>query len=95
MTHAPESERLERHLSKRVRRLKKAVAEARDDAHVMLEDAAASLPSKQMFPRVLALAGSKPIRMAANVVRRHPISSLLIAGVVIGTIVYHRRPREQ
>jgi len=94
MIHAHESERPERHLSKRIRRLKKAAAAARDDAHVMLEDAAARLPAKQMVPRVLAIAGAKPMRMAAKVVRRHPISSLLIAGVLIGTVVYHRRSHE-
>jgi ABC-type glycerol-3-phosphate transport system substrate-binding protein len=64
------------------------------DANAMLENAASHRPSKEMVPRVLAMAGSKPMRMAANVVRRHPISSLLIAGVLIGTVVYHRRSRE-
>jgi hypothetical protein len=95
MTHASRAEQPERPLSARIRRLKKAAAAAREEANLMLENAAARLPSQRILPRVLATAGAKPMRMAANVVRRHPISSILIAGVLVGTAVYHGRSREK
>ncbi|MEJ1964949.1 MAG: hypothetical protein WDO56_26800 [Gammaproteobacteria bacterium] len=77
-------------LSTRVRRLKRAAAVARDEAGAALTGAShPRAASAGAVTGLLGRAGSTGLRIAAGVVRRHPVSATLIAGVLVGTALYH------
>ena len=88
--HAPRES-----LSPRIRRLKRAAASARASADGLLARTDEARPPVSLLPQLLLGAGGRTLRAAGAVVRRHPVSTVLIAGVVLGTVLYHRSPRHE
>ena len=83
-------------LSRRIRRLKQAAAGARNEANAVIGGAAHPLPAAAgIVPGLLGRAGAAGLHLTAGVVRRHPVSAVLIAGVLIGTAFYHRSSRDR
>ncbi len=94
MTEISGSAGYDLHLSRRIENLKRAAASARVEADQMLQKASGSLRANaSLAPRLLSQVGGTTLRVAAGVVRRHPISAALIASVIVGTVIYHRRHR--
>jgi hypothetical protein len=74
-------------LSPRMKRLKRAAAAARTDADAVLTSAIHTLPAAAgVVPGLLGRAGAVGLR----VLKRHPVSAMLIVGVLVGTVAYHR-----
>lgn len=83
-------------LTPRIRRLKRAAAIARNQASATLTGAAhPASASAGAVTGLLGRAGTAGLRLAAGVLKRHPVSATLIAGVLVGTALYHTtgRPR--
>ncbi len=94
MTTLDEQQPLRASLSPRVRRLKRAAAVARDEAGAALTGAShPHAAAAGAVSGLLGRVGTAGLRVAAGVVRRHPVSATLIAGVLVGTAVFHLSAR--
>ncbi len=81
--------------SSKIRHLRQAAAEARADAEVVIrkQSRRASAGSTRLSHE---RPGGQPRRSCGTwraLLLAHPVSTLLIAGVVAGTIWYHQSPR--
>ena len=78
-------------LSPRIRDLKRAAAEARDDADAALSGAVRAIPAAMgILPGLVSRVGGITVRGIARVVRRHPVAAALIAALLVGSVVFHR-----
>jgi hypothetical protein len=94
MTFASTHEHVTRPMSSRIRHLRRAAAEARADAELVIKkQSGRAAAGSSAFARTAGWAASKVVGSVASTVARHPVSALLIASVVAGTVWYHRAPR--
>ena len=93
MTPGSLHEQVSRPMSSRIRRLHRAAAEARAEAELAVEKTIRRAPPESgALVRSARWAASRVVHSVASTVARHPVSTLLIAGVLAGTVWYHRTP---